>query len=180
MVEEALLADDGDGLVPKGDGWFVLNARESRWFHSADFGSCCVFEGDTNFGEMGINLNVLRPGEPLCRYHGESTQEDFLILSGECLLLIEGQERPLRAWDLVHCPPWAEHVIIGAGDGPSVVLAAGSRPEGFGREGQIRYTRPDVAVRHAAAAATETDTPAEAYAGLERPASGRYREGDLP
>jgi glyoxylate utilization-related uncharacterized protein len=27
------------------------------------------------------------------------------VLYGEALLLVEGQERPLRQWDFVHCPP---------------------------------------------------------------------------
>ena len=78
---------------------------------------------------IGINIQVLQPGEPNCMYHGETGQEDFLVLSGECLLLIEGEERPLKQWDFVHSPPWTEHVFVGAGDGPCVILMVGARPE---------------------------------------------------
>ena len=66
---------------------------------------------------------MLGPGEPIGMYHWETDQEDFLVLSGEALLIVEGQERPLRQWDFVHCPPKTEHMIVGAGDGPCVVLA---------------------------------------------------------
>jgi uncharacterized cupin superfamily protein len=176
MVPEAKLVDTGDGLVPEGAGWFVVNTRDARWVHTTTMGSCCVFEGDERFPELGINVNVLRPGEPLCRYHGENAQEDFLVLSGECVALVEGEERPLRAWDFVHCPPWTEHVIVGAGDGPCVVLAVGFRPA----EEALVYTRPEVAVRHGAAVAVETRSGDEAYADLPRPTRGRYRDGDLP
>jgi mannose-6-phosphate isomerase-like protein (cupin superfamily) len=47
--------------------------------------------------------------------HRESHQEDFLVLAGECTLLVEDQERQLQAWDFVHCPPDTEHIFIGAG-----------------------------------------------------------------
>ena len=82
--------------MPQGEGWFVLNARDARW-GEGDFGAFTRFEGDVRFPQVGINLNVLAPGQPACLYHGENEQEDFLVLSGECLLLIEGEEWPLRA-----------------------------------------------------------------------------------
>ncbi len=180
MIPEAPLVETGDGLVPEGEGWFVVNACDARWLHSVAFGSGVMFEGDSKFTEVGLNINVLKPGEPLCMYHGENAQENFLVLAGEALLVIEGQERPLKRWDLVHCPPWAEHVIVGAGGGPCVVLAVGARPEGFGREAEIRYPRNDTALARGAGVEAETPSPKEAYAGFERPASGRYRDGDLP
>ena len=46
-------------------------------------------------------------------YHWETDQEDFLVLAGEAVLIVEGEERPLRQWDFVHCPPETKHVIVG-------------------------------------------------------------------
>jgi len=106
-----------NGIRPKGEGWFILNAREAAW-RDSDFGAYTRLEGDVHFPQIGINLSVLTPGQPSCMYHGEDEQEDFLVLSGQCLLLVEGQERLLKAWDFVHCPAWTEHVFVGAGDGP--------------------------------------------------------------
>src|SRR5213596_1294581 len=113
-------------LVAAGEGWFVLNAREARWRHREGRGDSLPFEGATDFPQVGINLFVLGPGEPIGMYHWEADQEDFLLLSGEALLLVEGQERPLRPWDFVHCPPKTNHMIVGAGAGPCVVLAVGA------------------------------------------------------
>ena len=103
MVPEAPLERRDGGLAPRGEGWFVLNAKEARWL-DGDFGAFTRFEGDVRFPQIGINIGVLQPGQPACMYHGEDEQEDFLVLAGECLLLVEGQERRLRAWDFVHCP----------------------------------------------------------------------------
>ena len=119
MVEEARLVSTENGLVPQGEGWFVVNAREARWFENDLFGRYTGFEGDARFLELGFNIGVLDPGQPACMYHGESNQEDFLVLSGECLLLVEGEERLLRAWDFFHSPAWTEHVLVGAGEGPA-------------------------------------------------------------
>ncbi len=127
MVAEAPLEQTETGLVPKGEGWFIVNAKEAPWGEHEKFGSGTVFEGEPEFKELGINIGVLEPGQPACLYHRESAQEDFLVLRGECLLLIEGEERPLKAWDFVHCPPWTDHVFVGAGDAPCVILAVGSR-----------------------------------------------------
>ena len=180
MAREAELVRTDEGLVPSGEGWFVLNARESRWLHTEELGSCCTFEGEPRFAQLGINVNVLQPGQPLCMYHGENAQEDFLVLAGACVLVVQGQERPLQAWDFVHCPVWAEHVIVGAGAGPSIVLAVGARPEAFGVEEAIRYPVDAVAQRLGACAEEETDSPALAYARFAKPAHGPYRDGDLP
>jgi uncharacterized cupin superfamily protein len=176
VVSEAKLTRTETGLVPEGDGWFVVNARETRWFESDELGTVCVFEGDVSFPEFGINLNVLQPGRPNCMYHGESNQENFLVLAGECLLLIEGEERRLRAWDFVHCPPWTEHVLVGAGSGPCVVLAVGARRG----DSQLRYPVADVARRHDAGVEKETTSGREAYAHFSEPIERPYRDGDLP
>ena len=91
-----------------------------------------TFEGSRDFAQYGINIQVMWPGQPNCYYHAEEGQEDFLVLSGECLLLVEGEERPLKAWDFVHCPPWTEHVFVGTGDGPCAIVGVGARNAGEG------------------------------------------------
>ena len=101
---------------PAGDGWFVLNATAA--LVAARALRCLVqFEGEPEFPQVGVNVHVLWPGEPNGMYHGENAQEDFLVVSGECVLLIEGKERQLKAWDFVHCPAETEHVFVGAGTG---------------------------------------------------------------
>ena len=178
MVEESKLLESESGLEPEGPGWFVVNARDATWWRQRGvFGFACRFEGQEagHFPQLGINLRVLQPGEPNCRYHAQSTQEDFLVLEGECLLLVEGEERRLRAWDFVHCPPGTEHVFVGAGDGPCVILMTGARrPDD---DGWIVYPVSEPALRHGAGVEEESHDPAEAYADLE--ASQRERLPDL-
>jgi uncharacterized cupin superfamily protein len=159
MVSEAPLEPSGDGMAPAGAGWFVLNAREARWLDGR-FGAYTRFEGDARFEQLGLNIGVLAPGQPACWYHGEDEQEDFLVLAGECLLLIEGEERLLRAWDFVHCPPWTEHVFVGAGEGGCTILATGTRTGGG-----VIYPFSALAVEHRAGVEVETADPGEAYAG---------------
>ena len=148
------------------DDWFVLNARDARWLDNDAFGAYMRLERDERFEQVGVNISVLRPGQPMCLYHGEEDQEDFLVLSGEGVLLIEGEERPLRAWDFVHCPPWTEHVIVGAGNRPALVLAAGVRKPG------IVYPANEAAIRNEAGVREATKAPAEAYADYSRPEPG--------
>ena len=176
MVEEAGLARTESGLVPEGEGWFVVNARESRWWHHDTFGPAVTFEGEARFPDFGINIQVLSPGQPNCLYHRENAQEDFLVLSGECLLLIEGEERPLKQWDFVHCAPRTEHVFVGAGSGPCAILMVGARPD----PEELFYPAAEVARKHNAGAEQDTPSPEEAYAPFERPTEGAYREGMLP
>jgi uncharacterized cupin superfamily protein len=170
MVPEAPLEQTDAGLVPRGEGWFVVNAKEARWFEHEKFGSGTVFEGEPEFKELGINIGVLEPGQPACLYHRESAQENFLVLRGECLLLVEGEERPLKAWDFVHCPAWTDHVFVGAGDGPCAILAVGSRASQ-----DIVYPVSEVAGRHGASVETETPNAKEAYAPFGRSAEAPYR-----
>ena len=95
----------------------MVNVGEASWFDHDLFGASCEFESSkAPFSELGIRICVLQPGQPNGLYHGEETQEDFLVLAGECLLLVEGQERRLRAWDFFHCPSMTEHIFVGAGD----------------------------------------------------------------
>jgi uncharacterized cupin superfamily protein len=176
-VNEATLRETEHGLVPETDGWFVLNTKDAVWLENEDFGRYTRWEGDgdARFPELGINISVLRPGQPMCMYHGEDAQENFLVLAGEAVLIVEGQERSLRAWDFVHCPAWTKHVIVAAGGEPCVVLAVGSR----GRRGVV-YPVDDVARNHRAGVEQETSEGAEAYAAAAPDVSSRYRDGDLP
>src|SRR3954447_22714232 len=146
MVSEARLEPTEHGLVPQGEGWFVVNAREAPWRHAQGRTAICAFEGEVDFPQLGINLNVLAPGEAMAMYHWEADQEDFLVLSGEALLIVEGEERPLKQWDLVHCPPGAKHTIVG---GPCVVVAVGARDRSTGPDWGA-YSVDDAAIRHGA------------------------------
>jgi uncharacterized cupin superfamily protein len=179
MVPEAPIERTEAGLVPAGEGWFVLNAIEARWRHREGRGESLPFEGPTDFPQVGINLFVLGSGEPMGIYHLEANQEDFLVLSGEGLLLIEGEERPLRQWDFVHCPAGTEHIILGAGETPCVVLAVGAREQQEGRDWG-RYTVDEVALRHGVGVERETSEAEQAYARFAEPVPTPYREGWLP
>jgi len=172
------------GLVPKGQGWFVLSARETQWWEREGRGVLCEFEGAgfegaLDFEQVGVNLTVLGPGEPMAMYHWERDQEDFLVLRGEAVLVIEGEEQPLRAWDFVHCPAGTQHVIVGAGDGPCVLLCVGARDRSTGPEWGA-YTVDEAALRHGAGVERETTEPREAYSRFPPGRLTRYREGLLP
>jgi uncharacterized cupin superfamily protein len=170
--QEARLEAVGSGLAPVTDGWFVVNVRDAAWLTNDAFGARCVFEADRpvlrrrpdlpvhKFADLGVTLAVLEPGRPSGLYHAESAQEDFLVLAGRCMLVIEDEERLLQAWDFVHCPPGTAHVFVGAGDAPCVVLMTGART----RPKTIVYPSAPAAGRHGAAVETETRSPAEAYA----------------
>jgi uncharacterized cupin superfamily protein len=179
MVPESRLESTEHGLVPKGDGWFVVKARDARWRYGEGRGAICEFEGEPGFPQLGVNLRVLGPGEPMAMYHWEADQEDFLMLAGEALLIVEGDERPLRQWDLAHCPAGTRHVIVGAGDAPCVLLAVGARDRSTGPDWG-GYSVDAAALRHGAGVERETTDQLEAYARVARRESTRYREGWLP
>jgi uncharacterized cupin superfamily protein len=169
-MPEAPLDDSGSGLAPAGDGWFVVNVRDAAWWTSETFGSGCMFETrEFAFPQFGINVSVLEPDEPNCLYHSESQQEGFLVLSGECKLLVEGVERPLRQWDFFHCPAGTEHVFVGAGDGPCVIVMVGVRPE----DETLLYPVSELAARYGASAEEETPDPKQAYARFQPPVRAR-------
>jgi uncharacterized cupin superfamily protein len=179
MISEARLEHTDDGLVPAEEGWFVINAREARWHQGEGRGARLTFEGEPGFPQVGISLFVLAPGEPIGMYHWEADQEDFLVLSGEALLIIEGDERPLRQWDFVHCPTETKHIIVGAGDAPCTVLAVGAREHQAGsRWGG--YTVDQAALRHHAGVEKETTDVDEAYARIPKREPTGYRDGWLP
>jgi uncharacterized cupin superfamily protein len=184
MTREAELVQTERGLVPKGEGWFVLNARETQWWERPGRGVLCEFEGAgfegaTDFLQFGINLTRLSPGEPMSMYHWEADQEDFLVLHGEALLIVEGEERPLRRWDFVHCPPGADHTIVGSGDEPCLVLAVGARVRSTGSEWGA-YTVDEAAVRRGAGVVEETTVPRVAYSRFGPSELTAYGEGWLP
>ena len=141
------MRDAGEGLVPESTGWFVMNARDARWFHRPGRGDslpltgCDEFEAETFFPMLGMSIQVLPPGEPNGTYHWETEQEDFLVLAGEALLIVEGQERPLRQWDFIHCPPETRHVFVGDGDGPCVIFWR-RRRDSFRKTGLGASTAP--------------------------------------
>lgn len=185
MVPEARLERSDTGLVPSGPGWFVLNAREAQWHRRPGRGVRLTFTGATDFDaetyfpQLGVNLAVLWPGEPIGMYHWEADQEDFLVLSGEALLIVEGEERPLRTLDFFHCPPQTSHMIVGAGSGPCVVLAAGSR-QFMATPQWGSYVVNEAALRHGVGVEQQTSDAGVAYARFPDPSPARYEPGWLP
>jgi uncharacterized cupin superfamily protein len=166
MTPEAQLEDFGSGLTPVTNGWFVVNVRDAEWWFVEGRGARCAFENEygvtpVEFPHLGINLTVLEPGESGL-YHAEESQEAFLLLSGECTLIVEDEERRLRPWDFFHAPPWTEHAFVGAGERPCVILMVGSR-SGPG----VRYPVSKTAARHGASVAEETSDWRQAYATVE-------------
>ncbi len=186
-MEEASLVEAASGLVPAGEGWFVVNVEDAAWVTNPDFGARCSFEANgpalrespgleqNLFAQLGFRLHVLEPGKPSGLYHAESEQEDFLVLAGECLLVVEEEERHLRAWDFVHCPPGTRHVFVGT-DRPCMILMTGARTD----ESTIIYPVSGAAARHVAAASVETRSPHEAYAPHPHWQPGRPTSEGLP
>ncbi len=179
MLPEAHLDPTQHGLLPTGDGWFVLNARDAQWFYGPGRSAIVELEGDGDFSQFGVNLSVLEPGVPMAMYHWEADQEDFLVLSGEALLIVEGEERPLRQWDLVHCPAGTKHAIVGAGEAPCLVLAVGAREHQPGPDWG-GYSVDGAAQRHGAGVEQETTDQHVAYARFTKRKPTRYRDGWLP
>lgn len=185
MVREAELRDDGTGLVPATQGWFVLNARDARWFHRPGRGDslpltgCDEYEAETYFPMLGMSIQVLPPGEPNGTYHWETEQEDFLVLAGVGLLIVEGEERQLEQWDFVHCPPGTRHVFVGVGDAPCVILCASSRQ--FQKDGPWGFYCVDpIAALHNASAPEETQDTGVAYGRFPPSQPTRSRPDLLP
>jgi uncharacterized cupin superfamily protein len=184
VVPESKLEKTEHGLTPTGEGWYVLNMRDAEWRHAEGRGAVCVvaddFEGwRRESDQLGVNPFVLMPGEPMSQYHWEADQEDFLLVSGEAVLVVEGEERPLRAWDLVHCPPNTKHVIVGAGSGPCLVIAVGARAHD-GQPDSLGFPADDVAKRHGASVEEDTLDGDVAYGSLPPREKTGYRGGWLP
>jgi uncharacterized cupin superfamily protein len=163
-MHEARITETDVGKVAEGDGWFIANVADVGWERSPNHGAWCAFEAhDARSTLFGIGVHVLQPGEPNGLYHSESNQEDFLVLAGECLAIVEGEERRMRQWDFLHCPPGTAHIFVGAGDGPCVILMAGARSEDEG----LHYPLSELAAHYGASAEETTSDPNQAYAGFE-------------
>jgi len=180
---ESELEQTEHGLRPKGDGWFVLNLRDAVWRHADGRGAVCVvhddFENVRRSEQLGFNPFVLAPGEPMAMYHWEADEEGFLVVAGEALLIVEGEERPLRTWDFVHCPPSTRHVIVGAGSGPCVVIAVGSREHSEERD-SLGFPADEIARRHGASVEEDTMDGGRAYADVPPRGPTAYRDGWFP
>jgi len=162
-MHEARIDDTQAGRIPADDGWWVLNLGEIAWESAEGNGTFCIFEAPSAPSPvMGIGVHIVGPGEANGLYHAEDTQEGFLVLSGECLLIVEGQERRLRPWDYFHCPPGTAHITVGSGEAPCAILMVGARREGR----PIHYPVEPLAARFGASVTTPSDSPKEAYAGM--------------
>ncbi len=185
MVPEAELTRTESGLVPAGPGWFVLDVREARWFRKPGQGHSLPLtvhdedEATTVLPMLGMAIRVVGPGEPSTTYHWEHEQEAFLVLSGEALLIVEGQERRVRQWDFVHCPPGTRHAFVGAGEDPCVLLCVSSRQrpqdDTWGS-----YCVDETAVRHNAAPPEDTPDAEVAYSRFPPAQPTPYPGGLLP
>jgi uncharacterized cupin superfamily protein len=147
--------------------WFVRNVADNDWWVNKKFGARTMLVPDDS--QVGARVHVLEPGKPSTLYHRESDQEGFLVVEGECLLIVEGEERPLRRWDYVHLAPGVTHGFVGAGEGPCVMVTLGGRSE----DGSILYARDETAFRLGAGVEEDTDTPREAYAPFPKWEAGR-------
>ena len=167
-MTEARLESVASGLAPVTPGWFVVNTAEAAWVTNEEWnGGVCIFESDdfvlrgrpdlTEYVKpnAGFTIRVVPPGRPSGLYHAESVQEDFLILKGDCILIIEDEERPLRTWDFVHCPPMVAHTFVATGDGPCVIQATGNRRDDLERI----YPRSETALRFGAGSEVTTPDP---------------------
>jgi uncharacterized cupin superfamily protein len=160
-MAEARLERTKYGVTAVTEGWFAVNVRDAAWVTNDKFGAACIFEGDdVSFPQVGYTLAVLEPGQPNGLYHHEDDQEDFLVVSGECIAIVEGEERRMGPWDFLHCPPGTKHIFVGAGEGPCVIFMAGGRAH----RGHAVYTRSDAALRHGAGVEKDTAESREAYA----------------
>ena len=159
-MQEARIEKTDAGLVPASDGWFILNVADIAWERADGGGTWCSFEPPSAPSPLlGIGVHVLHKGETPGFYHLESNQEGFLVLSGECLAIVEGEERRMRTWDYLHCPPGTAHITIGASDEPCAILMVGTRSS----DTDIHYPVEPTAAKHGAAVAAATDSPRQAY-----------------
>jgi uncharacterized cupin superfamily protein len=169
-MPEAKLTETENGLVPEGDGWFILNARDATWVHSDRMGSACFFEGEMRFPELGLNVGVIPPGDGTTMYHYENAQEGFLVVAGQGIVIVEGEERSVGAWDYFHCPAGTPHAMVATGDESMVVIAVGARHEPL----KTVYPVDEAARKHGVG--VDEETTRGAYEGMTFE-DGRYRDG---
>jgi uncharacterized cupin superfamily protein len=161
-MHEARIDHTPEGHRPADDGWFILNLADITWETIPGGGTWCVFESDAAPStRLGIGVHILHPGESPGYYHAENEQEGFLVLSGECIAVVEGEERRMGPWDYLHCPPGTNHITVGAGDEPCAILMVETRSP----EHAIHYPVDATAAKYGASVTTATDSPSEAYAG---------------
>jgi uncharacterized cupin superfamily protein len=158
-MREAKLVENDAGRVPEGEGWFVLNLRDAQWETMEGAGTWVVFAADGVPNQIGVGAHVLPPGESTGFYHREGNQEGFLVLSGECLVVVEGEERVLRQWDYFHCPPGTAHIMIGGSEQPCVLFMFGNHLP----DAKTEYLVDPVAARHGVSVSEPTDSAREAY-----------------
>jgi uncharacterized cupin superfamily protein len=160
-MREASTTDTPYGRYVTSEGWFVVNLGDALAVHNDEKGgtSYPIEPEEHPFAQFGVHLKVIKPGVPSALYHSEAAQEGFLVLSGECTLIVEEQQRRLRPWDYFHCPAGTAHVTVGAGERPCAILMIGSRPDE-----PILYPVSQVAAHLGASVARETGDPEEAYA----------------
>src|SRR5512133_3617241 len=161
-MHEAKIEDTDTGKMPADDGWFILNLSEIGWETLPGGGTWCVFESPAARSQtLGIGVHILEKGETPGFYHEENQQEGFLVLSGECIAIVEGEERRMGPWDYLHCPPGTCHITIGAGDKPCAILMVGTRSP----DETTLYPVDEVAAKYSAAVEEETDSAEVAYRG---------------
>ena len=168
-VREATVEQSETGAVVASTGWFVLNVADVMWTRHPKGGEWTQFEPwepkEAQFPHYGIGIHVLHPGQPNGKYHSETVQEDFLVLHGECVLIVEDEERRLKQWDFFHCAPGTHHIVVGAGDGPCAILMVGAR----GHDKKLHYPLSEVAAKYGAATPEETNDPSVAYSDSDEP-----------
>ncbi|HMJ34201.1 MAG TPA: cupin domain-containing protein [Baekduia sp.] len=158
-MREAKLTDTETGRVPEGEGWFVLNLRDARWETTEGGGAWVSFEAEGVPNQIGAGAHLLPPGESTGFYHREENQEGFLVLSGECRVIVEGEERMLRQWDFFHCPSKTGHIMIGGSEQPCVLFMFGNRRPGAA----VDYEVEPLAAQYGASVAQATSSAKEAY-----------------
>ena len=163
-VPEAKLVERDGGLEPDGPGWFIVNVADTLSFKNEAEGQYIRFESLDNapFPHYGIGIHVLWPGQPNAKYHAESNQESFMVLEGECRLIVEGEERIMRKWDFFNCAPMTRHITIGAGDGPCALLMVGARLP----DEDLEYPHDPLAAKYGAQSPEPTSDPKVAYADV--------------
>ncbi len=162
-MREAEIEETPEGRVARGDGWFILNLGEMAWKTVRGFGSWCSFNAPNKGADepgIGVHVHVLMPGEANGYYHAEAAQEGFVVLSGECIAVVEGQERVMRQWDYLYSPPGTAHITVGAGRGPCAVLMFGSPDPSR----KVEWIADPVAAKHGASVPRTTGCASEAYA----------------
>ena len=159
--------------------WYVLNARDCPWVEGDRTGLFVGFEDEENnpFPQLGVNVRILQPGQAIGMYHYEAGQEDFLVLDGEGVAIVESEERQLRKWDLLHCEPGVAHMIKATGDRPLLLVCAGARTDV--QNNGLMYPANDVARGHGLSVDADTADNRAVYADYSF-AWTEYQDGWLP